>query len=77
MAPIAAVKIVKPVSVEVLARPAWKVVMHCACAAPQWCVGQGDRRCALYRRTHRSTEHQHASRFRLKLELTLGFEWSG
>ncbi len=32
MAPMAAVKMVKPVSVEALDRPAWKVVMHCACA---------------------------------------------
>ena len=40
MAPIAAVKIVKPVSVEALARPAWKVVMHCACEPSQCCVRQ-------------------------------------
>ena len=30
MAVIAAVRMVKPVSVVALARPAWKVVMHCA-----------------------------------------------
>ena len=38
MALIAALKMVKPVSVEALARPAWKVVMHCACTTQVCCI---------------------------------------